>query len=313
MLWRHRVFCRVAALAVLASLSGCGSRLPSDVTANLEVARSLRVDFEELTGGGESEAGENAAAAEPTGWATIQGTFKVVGPAPQRSLLKVDKEMDVCAPGGKQVYNPNILVGPNGELQDVVIFLSSTIPLDNPKWVHESYAATAEAEVLFDQKECLFLSQMFVARSTQKVRIANSDPIGHNTNIAAKDSAAQFNQNLSPNSSVIYTPGGAKGTGFSRTPFNVSCSIHPWMNASMLIRPDPYYAVTDSSGAFKIENVPAGVPLEFRVWHVATNFIQKVTVNGESANWSKGTIKLQLDPDETRAMDVAVDSGLFGK
>ncbi len=298
---------------LLTLVSGCGTRLPADVTADLDEAKALRLEFEEVAAPKTGAGGEVAAAAEPTGWATIQGTFKVTGTTPQRSLLKIDKEMDVCAPGGKQVYNPVIQIGANGELKDVVIYLSSSIPLDNPKWIHESYAETANAEVLFDQKECLFLSTMFAARSTQKIKIGNSDPVGHNTNIAAKDSAAQFNQNISPNSFVNYIPGGTKGTGFSKAPFNVSCSVHPWMNASMIVRPDPYFAVTDASGAFKIENIPTGVPLEFRVWHAATNFIQKVTLNGTATTWSKGTIKTKLEPGVDQTLEVAIDGGLFPK
>lgn len=298
---------------LLLALSGCGTRLPADVTADLDEAKALRLEFEEVAGPKAGASGEAVAAAEPTGWASIQGTFKVTGAAPQRALLKIDKEMDVCAPGGKQVYNPSIQIGANGELKDVVIYLSSSIPLDNPKWVHESYAANANAEVLFDQKECLFLSPMFAARSSQKIKISNSDPVGHNTNIAAKDSAAQFNQNISPNSFVNYAPGGTKGTGFSKAPFNVSCSVHPWMNASMIVRPDPYFAVTDASGAFKIANVPTGVPLEFRVWHAATNFIQKVTLNGAATNWSKGTMKINLEAGADQTFEVAVDGGLFAK
>jgi hypothetical protein len=194
-----------------------------------------------------------------------------------------------------------------------VVYLSSTIPLDNPKWIHESYAASANAEVLFDQKECLFLSPMFAARSTQKVKIANSDPIGHNTKIDSKDSAAPFNLTIASASFANYAPGGPKGTGFSKTPFPVSCSIHPWMNASMIVRPDPYYAVTDAAGEFKIANVPTGVPLEFRVWHAATNFIQKVSLNGQATTWSKGIIKLSLEPGANQTLEVALDGGLFAK
>jgi hypothetical protein len=304
---------KIAIVAAALLMSGCGTRLPADVTANLTEAKAMRVDFEELTGPAEGAGGEAVSAAEPTGWATISGTFKVTGAAPQRTPLKVDKEMDICAPGGKQVLNPIIQVGPNGELRDVVVYLSTNIPLDNPKWIHESYAASANAEVVFDQKECLFLSQMFVARSSQKVKIANSDPIGHNTNISAKDSATQFNQNISPNSFSMYSPGGTKGTGYSKAPFDVACNVHTWMNASMLIRPDPYFAVTDASGAFKIANVPTGVPLEFRVWHASTKFIQKVTVNGEATTWSKGTIKIKLEPGADQTLEVALDSSLLGK
>ena len=81
----------------------------------------------------------------------------------------------------------------------------------------------------------------------------------------------------------------------------------------MLVRDNPYFAVTKADGTFEIANVPAGVPLEFRVWQEKSKFLQKVTVNGKPETWNKGRIKTTLQPDQALVLDVAVDAAAFSK
>jgi hypothetical protein len=83
------------------------------------------------------------------------------------------------------------------------------------------------------------------------------------------------------------------------------------MSARMIVRDSPYVAVTKPDGSFEIANVPAGVPLEFRVWQETSKFLQDVTVNGKPEKWSKGRLKVTLQPDEQRALEVVVDAAAF--
>ena len=41
-------------------------------------------------------------------------------------------------------------------------------------------------------------------------------------------------------------------------PIAVKCDAHPWMHAYWLSMDQPYYAVTDADGNFKITDLPAG-------------------------------------------------------
>jgi hypothetical protein len=47
---------------------------------------------------------------------------------------------------------------------------------------------------------------------------------------------------------------------------DVFCSIHSKMSCVLLVLENPFFATTDSSGHYKIENVPAGV-YQVRAWH----------------------------------------------
>ena len=302
----HR-YRRLLALALLVplTLAGCdqGGRRSAMITTSPDVAEQIRGKIN--VGGGGSGPQETV---EATGFATIRGSFKVIGSPPQMASLNVTgDDAELCAPGGRAPLSQEVVVGSGGELANVLIFLDMKIP---DSWEHESYAPMRDATLKgadgFDQKGCVFLSHVFAMRSTQTVEIINSDPTGHNTNIQPVKGAAPSNNSLPANSSAMYAPGGE-----SPLPFPVTCSIHPWMKAYMITRDNPYFAVSTSDGAFELKNVPAGVPLTFRVWQERAGFLQEVTVNGAAEKWSKGRYKTTLNPDEDVTLDVTVNADVF--
>ena len=287
--------------------AGCARPLPPAQRVQPTNVNLLRT---ELGGGASAEAGAGAtAAAEPTGWATIKGTFKLNGAPPALPSIVPNKDQEVCAPGGRQIPNEEVVVDSATQgIRDVIVYLSGPgkFPAGNEKWEHPSYADSREATFDFDQKNCIFLTHTLALRSSQKLRILNSDPVGHNTKIDATGRANQINATIPAGANVPYSPGGE-----AQEPFPVSCSIHPWMSARMLSRDSPYFAVTKPDGSFEIANVPAGVPLEFRVWQERAKFLQQVTVNGKAEKWPKGRMKVTLQPGQDLALDVVVDAGVF--
>ncbi len=303
---------RSAALAgsllVLLALTqtGCERRVAARANVNQDSVANIRKGL----GGEQAAAPAAVALADPTGWGTIQGSFKLVGGADGlvRLPLPVNKDLDVCMPGGKKVLSEDLVVSTSGGIKDVVVYLTTKTPKDDPKWEHPDYLATKTAEVLFDQKNCVFLSHVFAMRSTNKVKMMNSDPMGHNANVVGKGKAASGNFSIAGNASSMYEP-----TGESPEPYDVSCSVHPWMSAKLLSRDNPYFAVSREDGSFEIKNVPAGVPLEFRVWQEASKFIQKVKVDGQDAKWAKGRFTVTLQSGETKKMSVEVERAVFGK
>jgi hypothetical protein len=301
---------KMALLLIAAQVvAGCARPLPPAERVQKSNVEILRVSF----GGGAAESstgsGATIAAAEPIGWATLKGTFKLNGTPPPRPPLRIEKDQEVCAPGGRPVLSEELVVDSATQgIKDVVIYLvtPAKFPVGDSKWEHPDYAAAREATLEFDQKNCVFLTHMFVMRSKQKLKILNSDPVGHNTKIDGTGRAAQINATIPAHSPTMYEPGGE-----AAEPFGVSCAIHPWMSARMIVRDSPYFAVTKADGSFEIANVPAGVPLEFRVWQERSKFLQDVQVNGKQEKWSKGRLKLTLQPDEQKALDVVVDGSAF--
>ena len=279
---------------------------PEVVVANEGTTLAIRDVLEAGAGKGGAAA---STLANPTGFADLTGTFTIIGTPPSRSAQSVTSDQAICAPGGKAPLDEVVVVGPNGGIKDVLIYLDTEIPTDNPVWIHPDYDATKNAIVKFDQKNCIFLSHVFAIRTTQKMQIMNSDTVGHNTNLAPRKGANSFNQIIAAGGAVEHTPGGQ-----SPDPFSVSCNIHPWMKANMITRDSPYFAVTGADGKFTIPNVPAGVELEFRVWQEGANFLQSVTLNGApDTDWAKGRFKITLQPGTPTNLDVQVNADKFNK
>ncbi len=288
--------------AVILFSSGCTRRLPADVSPRMEVVREIRQAFATRSVQQEAEQATN----EPTGYASVEGLFRVVGTPPPRVPLPVSGgDAGYCAPGGKAPLSEQVVVGPDGGLANVLITLDMKIP---DSWIHPDYVATANSTLTgpaaFDQKGCVFLSHVFAMRATQSVEIRNSDDVSHNTNLAGKGRARVENRVIPAKGSFIYSPGGASGV-----PFDVSCNIHPWMKAYMYVADHPYFAVTDQEGKFQIANLPAGVELQFKVWkEVKPSDWSGVTVNGAPGNWNRGRFKVTLAPEQTLQLEVLVDA-----
>ena len=264
-----------------------------------------------LQAGQKGSAAAAVSAAEPTGWATLKGRFTLNGSPPPRAPLNANKDPEVCAPGGTQPLDQSVVIGPENGIQNVLIYLSTVVPPDNPKWEHESYAGAKTGEVVFDQKSCLFLSHVAVMRATQKMRVLNSDPVGHNTNLDSKRGSAAANFTVAALTTVPANAPAYLPIKSSPAPFGVSCSIHPWMKAWLMVCDTPYFAVTKEDGSFEILNVPAGVPLDFRAWQERAGYVQTVTVDGAATQWKRGKFTLTLNNDETKELNVTIDAAAF--
>jgi hypothetical protein len=283
-----------AALAAT-TLSGCGGTVAAGPSPQTQVAKEIR---EKLESGAAAEGGAaDAAASTGTGWGTLRGTFKYVGTPPASSALNIDKDTAVCLKEGPIMDN-SLVVSSDGGIANIVIYARA-------KRVHDSAKPLAEGEsssVVFDQKECMFLTHVLAFQVGQKVEIKNSDPIGHNTKIDPRN-GTPFNQNLPPGTEEVPY----MATAEEASPAVVSCSIHPWMRGYMLPRKDKYFAVTKADGSFEIANLPAGEELEIQVWHEhGTGAGNGLVLDRKDLKWSsKGRFKVKLEPDQT--MDLALE------
>lgn len=266
---------------VCAAASGCGRAAATPVA---DSSRAAKIRDELKKGSAQpAEGAEEEAPATAAGWATLKGRFVYAGEPIAAKLLNANKDMEVCAPGGQMPRDNTIRIdsATNG-LADVVIFARKT------KAKHEDALKPAEQQIEFDQKNCLFLAPVLAAQVGQTVLVKNSDPVGHNTNIAD----TSFNQTIPAGGA---TPFEVKTQ--TETPKVVTCNIHPWMKSAMWFRKDGYFAVSKEDGSFEIPNLPAGEVIEFQVWHPAAP--NGLVLDQPNLKWdSKGRFKAQLKPDE---------------
>jgi hypothetical protein len=109
-----------------------------------------------------------------------------------------------------------------------------------------------EPAVVIDQKGCRFFPHAVALHKNQELVFKSSDPVGHNIRYTGFANGG-FNQMLAANGKQ-----GVKLQAAERSPVEVRCDIHPWMNAWFLVLDHPFFAVTKPDGSFEITGVPAG-------------------------------------------------------
>jgi hypothetical protein len=282
-------------IIVVGFFSGCENRVDLGPIADAASAKSIRAAFTSKAPAAERKA------VTGTGWATIKGQFVFDGDPPAMPPYAVNKEPDICTDHGKAPLQETLLVDPGTKgIKNVVVFLRDA------SRVNDSAKAKSDT-VVFDQKECLFLTHVAALTVGQSLDIKNSDPTGHNTNIPGMS----FNQLIATGGSVPI-----KIQKESTVPMPVNCSIHPWMRAYLLTRKDGYFAVTDEKGNFQIANVPAGEPLEFQVWHesggAAGQGLVGTSPGAADVKWTnRGRMEVKLNPDEQKEVKVVVPAKAF--
>jgi hypothetical protein len=218
-------------------------------------------------------------------WGNLTGQFVYDGKAPAAKAVKVTKDVKFCGTFG--LKEESLVVNEkNSGLANVIVSLYLARGKKAPK-PHPQYAETAEAEVRLDNEHCRFNPHVVLLRTTQTLLIGNKDKVGHNTKI---DTISNV-----PINPIVPAEGEMKQKfpKEERLPALVSCSIHPWMNARVLIKESPYMAVSDEDGKFTIENLPEG-KWTFQVWHETCNYVEQVTLGGKKAKWRRGRVDLAI-------------------
>jgi hypothetical protein len=162
---------------------------------------------------------------------------------------KKRKDADFCKL--KDVPYDAVIVH-DGKLQDVLVRLA-------PSAVKGEWAAPAEPAVV-EQVDCMYVPRVRGAVQGQTLSVRNGDRTLHNIhsyrngeswfNAAQPRDAANILHELPDEPKIV----------------KLTCDVHPWMRAFVVVSPHPFFAVTGPDGAFAIDRVPAGsYPVE--AWH----------------------------------------------
>lgn len=116
---------------------------------------------------------------------------------------------------------------------------------------------------VIDQKNMIFHPHILPILAGSTVDFLNSDEVAHNVFTPDK-SADKFNLGTWPK-------GETRSFTFEKRCDKVCdavmlCSVHPEMEAFVIIMQNPYFSTTDEDGNFMIEDVPAG-EYTISIWH----------------------------------------------
>lgn len=190
---------------------------------------------------------------------SISGTVKYKGTPPAPAKLDVNKDTEVC--GTTPKMSRELVVAPDGGVQWAVVSIPS---------ITKGKPFPSDKTVL-DQKGCEYLPHVVLAPAGADVDILNSDGILHNIHTYSEKNPPlnraqpKFKKSMTEK---FATPERVK----------LQCDVHGWMHGWLVVEDNPYYAVTDEKGAFKLTDVPPG-DYEVKVWQEKLGeATQKVTV-----------------------------------
>ena len=227
-------------------------------------------------------------------WADIQMTFVYdESELPKLEPVAMDKD-PACVDlwKGTKPMAGDLIVDPTTKgIKNIVVYPDPKKSGIEATDAHPDLQKAPENSVVLDNIRCVFEPHIFNVRPGQTVNVKNSDTMGHN---------ALFNVFSNAGVNPLIPAGGSKDVTFTkpeRAPIPVQCNIHPWMISYMLIFDQPYAGISDATGVLKIEKLPAGKPITFKVWHEKMDkSIDSVTLDGKPVEWKKGLVEFTLKP-----------------
>ena len=207
------------------------------------------------------------------GGGSISGKVVAGKAAAKSKSFTISKDPQICGDGSRDV--PLVEIN-NGVVKNAVVYLYK---------VKEGKAFPKELKAIkLDQKKCAFAPAFSVMANKGKLTAVNSDNTLHNIHTyeligKARRTVMNVSQPKAGDT-VTKKVKMRKGVGMK-----IECDAHDFMHAYMFVAPNPYFAVIDDKGEFKIDNIPPG-EYKVRLWHGFLGEIKggkvKVTAGGDA-------------------------------
>jgi plastocyanin len=113
-------------------------------------------------------------------------------------------------------------------------------------------APMPDGPAVMDQYAKQFVPNVLYVRVGQPVEFRNSEDMPHNVTVVRRGSGAEvFNVGTEPQQKHVHT--------FDRVgQFDVTCDIHPGMQATLIAAPSALTTIADDDGRFSMPNVKVG-------------------------------------------------------
>lgn len=182
----------------------------------------------------------------------IKGAIKFEGQGPKVRIINMGAD-PACAMGNDgDVHSETVVINDNSTLKNVMVYIEKGLE-------GKKFPLPSEAVVL-DQKGCMYSPHVWGAMAGQEVIIKNSDRTLHNVHSLSKVNR-EFNMAMPK---IVRKK--SKIFDVAEEMFKIKCDVHPWMTTFAGIFDHPFFSVSDDSGNFNIDNLPAGT-YTIRAWH----------------------------------------------
>lgn len=191
----------------------------------------------------------------------IKGSVMLKGAPPELKKLAVTIDQYVC---GKDKNAEDLVLSPEGGIRSAVVWLDKP-PAGVP-------AMALPPTVTMDQKECMFVPRVVVVPAGGRINFLNSDRLLHNLHSTP---------NANPPFNRTQPKGRTISVAFEKPEIiRVTCDLHSWMRAWVVVAEHPYYAVTDGAGEFELTGLPPG-RYTLKAWQERLGTVSKEVVVGD--------------------------------
>jgi len=195
---------------------------------------------------------------------SVKGTVKFAGAAPKPSRIDMSQDPLCAKLHSTPATTEDIVVGEDGGLANVVIYVSDGLTSHN-------FQPPPQSAVL-EQKGCQYKPHVLALQAGQKLDVVNGDETTHNIHPVP-------NNNREWNMTQPHAMPLEQTFAREEIAIPVKCNIHPWMKGYIAVFKHPYFAVTDKNGSFELKELPPGT-YTITAWQEKLGSqIQKVTVS----------------------------------
>ena len=211
-----------------------------------------------------------------TSGARLTGTVDFSGPLPSDSIVVVPPATQGCG----QLTSVRTVERSGTKIGDAIVWLAD---------IRAGKALPIERRFELANEGCLLSPRVQAVFAPGTLNMASQDVAMHTNHIidvATGELAgvAPFNDNgeVVPFDRLLKKP----------AQLEITCQLHPWAKAWILVFDHPYFAVTEKNGSFTIPDIPAGT-YRVKAWH------PKLGVREQSVTFAEGgaaSVSLELAP-----------------
>ncbi|MBI1820207.1 MAG: hypothetical protein HY036_05245 [Nitrospirae bacterium] len=186
------------------------------------------------------------------------GSIKFMGEPPPNRSHQVLNNPEFC---GSAVLEETTLVNPeNHGLKNVVISIEKI----------ERGKKPLLSSLVLENRHCHFVPHVQMGMVGSSYEIRNSDPVLHNTHLYT-ESVTLVNVAMPASGNNIRKTIVKKGI------INAKCDAHKFMQGWIFVSDNPYGAVTDQDGNYRISDIPPG-KYKIGIWHESLPLQEKEVV-----------------------------------
>jgi hypothetical protein len=204
-----------------------------------------------------------------SGGGKVTGTIDFDGVIPADSIIELPADVTGC---GQRITDHRV-ERTGTRIGSVVVWITD---------IRSGKALPVDRRFQLSNEDCMLTPKVQAVLAHATLNVVSEDVALHrdriiNVGTGELEAVAPFNDNgeVVPFDSLLDKP----------EQLEVICDLHPWAKAHILVFDHPYFATTDKSGTFSIDNVPPGA-YHIKAWHPLLGVAeQSVTITaGQTAN-----------------------------